>query len=111
MVTELFGEVPSTFEYCWDMSMPAESSVFMDPPQLIKFLYLTVKPSGIFHPSVYHPNIIATVQEIVSIPIATVQLQPKRIHPVVPSKFIKKKLLGQGGQGIVYLGTYDGQVK
>jgi hypothetical protein len=111
MVSDVFGEVPATFNSCWDESMPPNRSA-MDPPRLIKFFYLTVKPKGCFHPSIYKPNIIQTIPTIVSLPtIETTQIEPKRINPVIVSKFKRGKLLGKGGQGTVHLGTYDGEVK
>ena len=110
MVSDIFGEVPATFDSCWNGSIPPNGSA-MDPPHLIKFFYLTVKPNGFFHPSVYKPNYIETVPMIVSFLAETVKVQRKRIDPVIVSKFVKIKPLGKGGEGIVHLGTYDGQVK
>jgi len=45
---------------------------------------------------------------IISIKKAKLEKRPARWQTVVPDKFRKEKLLGQGGQGTVYLGTYEG---
>ncbi len=46
-------------------------------------------------------NVIDMAQTIVS-------AHPPRINPVEVHKFQKTKLLGQGGQGTVHMGTYEG---
>jgi hypothetical protein len=40
--------------------------------------------------------------------VPPVSAHPPRIRTVIPAKFHPKKLLGQGGQGTVHLGDYDG---
>ena len=45
---------------------------------------------------------------IISISKPKYEKRPARFQTVVPSKFKKEKLLGQGGQGTVHLGTYEG---
>jgi hypothetical protein len=78
----------------------------------MKLLYMLVCPSGAYHPNRYDPSRSAvppprrapSSEGVSSAPAE----RPPRIDPVVPARFQRGKLLGQGGQGTVYAGAYDG---
>jgi hypothetical protein len=115
LVSALFGAVPSSFEANWSacayVSKTAGREV-VDIVKLMKFFYLTTRPSGCFNPNKgYKPAHVPIQPDIVTVPVAKADPHPPRINPVIPSRFKKIKLLGQGGQGTVHLGTYDGQVQ
>jgi len=76
----------------------------------MKLLYMTVLPNGQFHPSRYDPAALqrAPLPAMVSMPKPKKVARPQRFKNVVVNNFKKGKMLGQGGQGAVYLGSYDG---
>ena len=88
--------------------------------RFIKLLYMLVCPAGPYHPARYDPSRRAAAPRRPPDPSperpstsvlagGEPQRQP-RIHPVVPSRFRRGRLLGKGGQGCVYAGEYDGLV-
>jgi len=116
LVSSLFGSVPSSFEANWSacayVSKSTGGKEVVDIVKLMKFFYLTIRPSGCFNPNKgYKPAHVPIQPDVVSAPVTKADPHPPRINPVIPSHFKKMKLLGQGGQGTVHLGKYDGQVK
>ncbi len=82
----------------------------VDLVRLMKILYTLTTPNGKYKPSEYKPpkdgqpkpNNVINQANAVSNP------HPPRISHVEVAKFKKTKMLGQGGQGTVHLGSYDG---
>lgn len=83
---------------------------------------MLVRPDGDYHPSRYDPSRRVAAQRqapsqappsperaLPASPGSSGQPRPK-IHPVVPARFRRGRLLGKGGQGSVYAGEYDGVV-
>ena len=109
---DLFGvipdRVPSLFASNSYKSSATQGRDALDVVRFMKFLYALTCPDGMYNPDNYHPEKRVVQPNLVSIPVAKKDSRPARIHHVVPAKFSKGKLLGQGGQGTVHLGTYDG---
>ncbi len=81
----------------------------------MKLLYMLVCPSGTYHPTRYDPSRAApppprraSLEHPPAPAPAAPAERPPRIDPVVPARFQRGRLLGQGGQGTVYAGSYDG---
>ena len=73
-------------------------------------LYMLVCPDGAHipgrHDAARPPPPDHIVSHMAAPAVQTAHLS--RIDPVIPSKFVSIKVLGQGGQGKVELGEYDG---
>mmetsp|Transcript_17249 Transcript_17249/g.33852 ORF Transcript_17249/g.33852 Transcript_17249/m.33852 type:complete len:712 (+) Transcript_17249:124-2259(+) len=113
---DLFGEVAPGLEdafkkVCYK-SKATQNRDCVDIVRMMKMLYSLICPDGRFHPSKYDAIIAKKVskpQDVVSSHVAPpATTRPKRFTNVQVSKFKKGKLLGQGGQGCVCLGSYDG---
>ena len=85
----------------------------VDVVRFLKLLYMLVCPEGAHIPGRYDDvprpppaDLIVSVSHMPAPAAQTAHLP--RINPVVPSKFKGLKVLGQGGQGKVELGEYDG---
>ena len=111
-----FGVVPdkvhSLFrEVCYESSqVPGEKVV--DVIRLVKLLYFVVVPDGEFGPSRYHVTKVKrnASHNLMSVFAPPPLPKPPKIDPVLLAKFKKGKKLGEGGQGAVYIGSYEGQV-
>jgi len=110
---DLFKTQPANLEACFSAlkhkSSAAQGRDAVDFVRLMKMLYNLVCPNGKFTLAAYKPSkpVQAPKQVLMSVLVAKQSSRPKRIDPVLPSHFKKSKLLGQGGQGVVHLGTYD----
>ena len=110
----MFGLIPNTlpsaFKQCAYQSSATQGRDAVDVVRFMKLLYILVLPDGPFVPSRYDPQKKAADpnENLVSMHVAKASERPQRIEPVVPALFQKKKLLGQGGQGTVHLGSYNG---
>ena len=80
----------------------------VDVVRFMKMLYMMTMPEGEFHPDRYDPQKKRAAPNLIAIEKPKIASRSRRVNPVIPSKFKGEKLLGQGGQGTVYLGTYDG---
>jgi serine/threonine protein kinase len=71
---------------------------------------MLVSPSGAFDPSKYNPNKDKHKKQNldIDVPISQSSPRPPRIHNVQVAKFQRIKKLGEGGQGIAYMGKYEG---
>mmetsp|Transcript_17739 Transcript_17739/g.44683 ORF Transcript_17739/g.44683 Transcript_17739/m.44683 type:complete len:584 (-) Transcript_17739:108-1859(-) len=114
---DLFGvvppELPKAFSQVKYQSSATQGRDAVDVVRLMKLLYMLVCPQGKFHPSVYDAvvsNKKPAKNEIMSVHKAEQIARPKRFTNVQVAKFQKGKLLGQGGQGTVHMGKYEGQV-
>eukprot|EP00960_Hanusia_phi_P060095 764404-Hanusia_phi.AAC.2 len=109
---DLFGvvpdQVPSLFASIAYKSSATQGRDALDVVRFMKFLYTLTCPTGQFNPNNYNPAKRVIQPSLISIPVAKQDTRPPRIQHVVPAKFSKGKLLGQGGQGTVHLGSYDG---
>eukprot|EP00286_Rhodomonas_abbreviata_P020854 CAMPEP_0181297642 /NCGR_PEP_ID=MMETSP1101-20121128/5351_1 /TAXON_ID=46948 /ORGANISM="Rhodomonas abbreviata, Strain Caron Lab Isolate" /LENGTH=705 /DNA_ID=CAMNT_0023402597 /DNA_START=27 /DNA_END=2144 /DNA_ORIENTATION=- len=110
-----FGMMPPTFPQNFDVvkykSAATQGRDACDVVRFMKLLYMTVCPTGQFHPDNYDPNkseAVMPVVQMISIPKPKQSARPPRFTNIEPRKFVKTKLLGQGGQGTVHLGTYEG---
>jgi hypothetical protein len=114
----VFGEVTpqlrGAFNLCKYQSGATQGRDAVDIVRFMKLLYALIKPDGCFHPSRYNPDDFKCKKpaqnNMISVKKAQVTPHPSRIKEVIPSKFKKGKLLGQGGQGTVHMGTYEGLV-
>mmetsp|Transcript_63233 Transcript_63233/g.144825 ORF Transcript_63233/g.144825 Transcript_63233/m.144825 type:complete len:720 (-) Transcript_63233:37-2196(-) len=110
----LFGVIPdilpAAFAQCCYKSSATQGREAVDVVRFMKLLYIIVCPDGQFTPSKYDPQkkAVDPNRNIVSMHVARPTVRPKRIANILPSHFVKEKLLGQGGQGTVHLGKYDG---
>jgi len=110
----MFGLIPNTlpsaFKQCAYQSSATQGRDAVDVVRFMKLLYILVLPDGPFVPSRYDPQKKAADpdENLVSMHVAKASERPPRIEPVVPALFQKLKLLGQGGQGTVHLGSYNG---
>ena len=75
---------------------------------LLKVLYQLAWPRGAYDPSTYKPDRRVSEHLEINQPHAASNPHPERIVSVVVTKFRPTKVLGEGGQGKVCLGTYDG---
>jgi len=113
---DLFGtvtpELQKAFGHVKYQSSATQGRDAVDIVRLMKLLYMVICPSGLFHPSVYEA-LVAKKQpaksQLVSVHKADQLARPKRFTNVQVAKFQKGKLLGQGGQGTVHAGKYEGQ--
>mmetsp|Transcript_8200 Transcript_8200/g.27551 ORF Transcript_8200/g.27551 Transcript_8200/m.27551 type:complete len:590 (+) Transcript_8200:528-2297(+) len=107
-----FGIVPpnlqSLFGEIAQKSASAGGQVALDLVRFMKLLYVLVCPTAQFAPTRYSPGKRTVNQQVISILKPPKSDRPPRFKVVVPSKFVKEKLLGQGGQGTVYKGKYEG---
>mmetsp|Transcript_68556 Transcript_68556/g.142951 ORF Transcript_68556/g.142951 Transcript_68556/m.142951 type:complete len:708 (+) Transcript_68556:11-2134(+) len=109
-----FGSVPAGFAESFERvkyQSRGGPEWVVDVVRFMKLLYMTIYPTGKFHPNTYNPARAPPKKEedmFVSFAKARVQSdRPPRFENVQPARFIKGKLLGKGGQGEVHLGTYD----
>ena len=98
----------SLFEKVKYQSSATQGRDAVDVVRFMKLLYNLVRPTGDFAIGKYEPQRTAVKPVVVSQHVAKASDRPARIEPVVPALFQKKKLLGQGGQGTVHLGSYNG---
>jgi len=103
--------VPAIFDQVKYQSSATQGRDAVDVVRFMKLLYMLTTPNGEFVMGRYQykkPS-AADNSNLVSMPVAKKGVaRPSRINPVIPSKFHPTKLLGQGGQGTVHLGDYDG---
>mmetsp|Transcript_47753 Transcript_47753/g.113644 ORF Transcript_47753/g.113644 Transcript_47753/m.113644 type:complete len:722 (+) Transcript_47753:178-2343(+) len=102
-VTSLFNDT------CYESSqVPGEKVV--DVIRLVKLLYFALCPEGEYGIGKYKVQKIkrSASRNMMSVFAPPPEPKPTRIAPVISSKFKKGKKLGEGGQGAVYLGTYEG---
>ena len=113
---DVFGETPSSFEaafqVCQYTSAATRGREAVDLVRFMKLLYMMICPAGPFHPSKYDPDAAKKAyhqpERVLSKPDSKSKTRPKRFTNVRSDKFIPTKLLGQGGQGVVEAGTYEG---
>ena len=86
----------------------------LDILRFLKMLYILILPHGKFHPDRYNPPV--TQHAAGHMHGAVHEPSPHMgsdedliIDPVDPLRIVKGKMLGQGGQGVAYLATYDGK--
>lgn len=110
-----FGMIPASLPANFDTvkykSGATQGRDAVDVVKFMRLLYVTVKPNGRFHPKNYDPHKKEQppkAPDVISIAKPKPSSRPKRFANVDPYKFVKTKLLGQGGQGTVHLGTYEG---
>eukprot|EP00960_Hanusia_phi_P076277 768537-Hanusia_phi.AAC.15 len=107
-----FGIVPANLQKIFgeiaQKSSSANGQEALDLVRFMKLLYVLVCPTAKFAPHQYSPGKRKASQQVVSILKPPKSDRPPRFKVVVPSKFVKEKLLGQGGQGTVYKGKYEG---
>jgi hypothetical protein len=84
----------------------------VDMLRMIKILHAVVYPTGKYVCNRYQPPQLPAsdpLTQVVTIcRTAPEEVEELIIDPVCPEKIVKGKLLGQGGQGVAYLATYDG---
>jgi hypothetical protein len=111
---DLFGEEPPQlqlmFRHVKYQSSATQQRDAVDIVRLMKLLYMVIMPDGRYHPNTYQPGKSSnTTNYVLSVPLPPKPTShPARFHDIVVAKFKKGKLLGQGGQGTVHMGTYDG---
>eukprot|EP00283_Hemiselmis_rufescens_P004628 CAMPEP_0173421310 /NCGR_PEP_ID=MMETSP1357-20121228/2466_1 /TAXON_ID=77926 /ORGANISM="Hemiselmis rufescens, Strain PCC563" /LENGTH=715 /DNA_ID=CAMNT_0014384213 /DNA_START=46 /DNA_END=2193 /DNA_ORIENTATION=+ len=112
---DLFGVIDPNLQKSFDkvkyQSSATQGRDAVDVVRLMKLLYMLICPQGKFHPSTYE-QVIANKQpkanQVVTVHKAEKLSRPKRFTNVQVAKFQKGKLLGQGGQGTVHAGKYEG---
>mmetsp|Transcript_53909 Transcript_53909/g.109921 ORF Transcript_53909/g.109921 Transcript_53909/m.109921 type:complete len:705 (-) Transcript_53909:236-2350(-) len=114
---EHFSYVPPNLEeffkqVCYESaSAPGEKVV--DIVRFLKLVYWILCPTAKFDKNSYAPKKAHRDPKNFLISHAggsqASSERPKRIDPVINDKFVKVKKLGEGGQGAVFLGTYEGQ--
>mmetsp|Transcript_21421 Transcript_21421/g.49699 ORF Transcript_21421/g.49699 Transcript_21421/m.49699 type:complete len:714 (-) Transcript_21421:279-2420(-) len=114
---DLFGVVTPKLQDAFNsvkyQSSATQGRDAVDIVRFMKMLYMLVCPNGTFHPTKYEPQVAKkkpTPQMMMSVKQAVTTTRPKRFTNVQVAKFKKGKLLGQGGQGTVHAGTYEGQI-
>ena len=110
--TDHFGHIPPSMSSCFDRvkykSSATQGRYAVDVVRFMKMLYMMTVPEGEFHPDRYDPQKKTAAPTLISIAKPKIASRPRRIENVIPSKFKGEKLLGQGGQGTVHMGAYDG---
>jgi Ca2+-binding EF-hand superfamily protein len=110
---DLFGQIPANMAACFQRvaykSSTTQGRDAVDIVRFMKMLYMMTCPNGEFHPDRYSVEKKKTAPQVITIAKAQAPARPPRFQNVMPNKFVKEKLLGQGGQGTVHLGTYEGQ--
>jgi len=112
----LFGLIPpalpNVFNHVKYISSATQGREAVDVVRFMKLLYMLVCPAGKFHPDRYDPHKKPRDEKanLISMPVAKKSKRPARFQNVDPAKFVKQKLLGKGGQGVVHQGTYEGVI-
>ena len=113
--TYCFGEIPAAvpgiFAQVKYQSSATQGRDAVDVVRFMKLLYMLVLPDGEFVPNRYRYTKPTQPAEsnLVSMPVVKASKpRPPRIEPVEPRRFRATKVLGQGGQGKVMLGEYEG---
>jgi len=110
----LFGELhprlPEVFAKVKYQSSATQGRDAVDVVRFMKLLYMLICPDGRYGKG-HVPKLHKKPSLMNLISVASVQQasqRPQRFRDVQVHKFVKGKLLGQGGQGTVHLGTYEG---
>lgn len=110
--TDLFGHIPESMRVSFDSvkykSSATQGRDAVDVVRFMKMLYMMTVPEGEFHPDRYDVQKRKAPPTIISMAKPKADKRPTRFQTVLPSRFKKEKLLGQGGQGTVHLGSYEG---
>ena len=109
----ILGCMPASLPNIWQQVKYQSSATggrdCVDVVRFMKMLYLLICPwpegQHAAGTDVVKPQIESNVM---SVPKAEAATHLPRIDPVIPSRFTQIKVLGQGGQGKVCLGTYAG---
>eukprot|EP00282_Hemiselmis_andersenii_P023402 CAMPEP_0171996436 /NCGR_PEP_ID=MMETSP1041-20130122/125_1 /TAXON_ID=464988 /ORGANISM="Hemiselmis andersenii, Strain CCMP439" /LENGTH=725 /DNA_ID=CAMNT_0012649589 /DNA_START=304 /DNA_END=2481 /DNA_ORIENTATION=- len=111
-----FRMIPANIEEIFEEFSYTSSHVpgqkVIDFVRFMKVLTMIIVPDSRFHPKRYKPVKKALDPNKMMIKAhggsPSDPQRPKRIDPVVASKFIRVKKIGSGGQGTVFMGHYEG---
>uniref|UniRef100_A0A7S1HLU3 Calmodulin n=1 Tax=Hemiselmis andersenii TaxID=464988 RepID=A0A7S1HLU3_HEMAN len=109
-----FGEIPERLHQLFKensyVSSQSKGAPVVDIMRFMKMLYLLTCEDGRYVQTKALKPGYDDKKHLIQKQGETAAIQrPPRISPVVNAKFQKSKKLGEGGQGAVYLGTYESQ--